>query len=254
MNDEIKPEDDAGKHQPEQKQHFRGFQNWRKKYWGSAWENAKKEARKAKFWVEFVGVVVLFVYTIFSGLMWWQTKENASWTSTQAKDIFNDHRPLIWVKIPDSMHVEVGKPINPEIQIFNYGKAPGIARARIRFEAGPGVIEKFRDILQYHQETFTLPIPEQNGTLKVLINPDSGKSFPIETPQLILSKQDMEKLAAGTIDVAIYGRIFYTNLSNNIWGKPNNSFQSSFCYYVMRDGSTTSACPNQEGKYTNWAP
>ena len=205
---EAKPEEQAHQHQPERKHHFQRFKNWCKEHLGPAWEDGKKKTHKAKFLLELLVFVVLFFYTVFSGLMWYETRENAAWTTLQARDIFNDHRPLIWVKIPDSIHIEIGKPINPEIQVFNYGKSPGIARARIRFEAAPGVIEKFRDVLRNHQGEFTLPIPEPHGTLKVLINPNSGRSFPIETPQLILSKQDMEKLAAGTIDVAIYGTDF----------------------------------------------
>jgi hypothetical protein len=92
------------------------------------------------------------------------------------------------------------------------------------------------------------------GTLKLLINPNEGRPFPIETPELKLSSEDMKKLADGTIDVAIYGRIFYTDLSNSATGMTNEYLKSLFCFYVLRDGSTMSACPNHKDAYTNWAP
>jgi hypothetical protein len=184
-------------------------------------------------------------------------KDSASWTGHQARDLFNDQRPRIWAKIPDSIHIEAGKPIRLGMEIFNYGKSPGIARARIRFEAAPGVIEKIRDVLRNHPDDFS--VPEQLGNLKFLINPLTGKPFPVETPELILSKQDMNKLAAGTIDVAIYGRILYTDLDYSAMGERNTAYDSIFCFYIMRDGTTTSACPNKYDKrtnyeaYTNWA-
>jgi hypothetical protein len=183
--------------------------------------------------------------------------KSATWTRDQAINVFKDQRPRMWAKIPDRIHIEVGKPIRPDIQVFNYGKVPGIARARIRFEAATGVIEKFRDTLRNHPADFL--VPDQVGTWKVLINPNDGKRFPIEKPELVLSKQDMEQLTGGTIDVAIYGRIFYTDLNNSATDGRNDEYQSSFCFYVMRDGTTMSACTNKYNKstqyeeYTNWA-
>jgi hypothetical protein len=263
MNESKPNKDQAGQHQRERKQYFENLNNWRKEYLSAAWKDVKEEAHKGKFWLEVLAFLVLLAYTVFSGMMWWQTKnaaqaakESAAWTGHQARDFFNDERPRMWVKIPDSIHIEAGKPIKPNICIFNYGKTPGIVSARIRFEAAQGLIEKFRDTMRYHPNEFT--ITEQRGTLKVLINPNEGKTFSIETADLILSKQDLEKLAAGTIDVAIFGRIFYTDLSNGAMGERNSNYKTLFCIYVTKDG-TTSACPNTYDPatkfeaYTNWA-
>jgi hypothetical protein len=90
-----------------------------------------------------------------------------------------------------------------------------------------------------------------------LILPGIGRYFPIENTGLVLSKQDMAKLIAGAIDVVIYGRIFYTDFDNAANGHRNDAYQSIFCFYVMSDGSTTSACPNRytdREEYTNWVP
>ena len=243
--------------------------NLEKQHQAERSEDAARENKRYR--LEKVSLAAVIIYAFLTLLMYFATKRSADaardaadaakasadWTGHQARDFFNDQRPRVWAKIPDRIRIEVGKPIKPDIEIFNYGKTPGIARARIRFEAAPGVIEKFRDTLRNHPDDFS--IPEQLGTLKFLINPSTGKRFPIETPELTLSKKDIRKLTAGTIDVAIYGRIFYADLDNSALGERNREYVSSFCFYIMRDGTTISACPNtynpttKYGAYTNWA-
>jgi hypothetical protein len=180
--------------------------------------------------------------------------ESTNWIKHQTINAFENERPRIWIKVPETIQIKVGEPINPHIQVFNYGRTPGIARARIQFKAAPGVIEEFRNTMRYHRDDFTIPLEEQTGTLKLLINPNEGRQFPIESPELKLSSEDIKKLADGTIDVAIYGRIFYTDLSNSATGMTNEYLKTLFCFYVLRDGTTISACPNRKDAYTNWAP
>lgn len=237
----------------------------------------EKEVRHSakKHWLDYVtvalevvGLVVLSIYAAYTVGIYYANNtaavaaaeaadKSASWTRNQAINIFKDQRPRAWIKISDSIHIEAGKPIKPDIQVFNYGKVPAITRTRIRFEAAPGVIEKFRDTLRNHPANFL--VPDKVGTWKVLINPLEGKRFPIETPNVVLSREDIAKLTAGTLDVAVYGRIFYTDLNNSAGNERNQEYQSSFCFYVMRDASTFSACTNTYNPdtkyeaYTNWA-
>ena len=108
-------------------------------------------------------------------------------------------------------------------------------------------------------DDFTIQ-PEQIGDAKFLIEPGHGRQFPIETADLVLSRQQIDRLKLGEIDVVIYGRIFYTDLHNRSSIGRNTYYKSLFCFYVMKDASTISTCPNQappthpEEAYTNWAP
>jgi hypothetical protein len=213
-------------------------------------------------WKKRVEIAAILVAGVLLGVNIWALKkvrESTDWLIIQTKNASNQQRPRISVRVPESIHIEVDKPIRPDIQIFNYGNSPGFARARIRFEAGPGVIEKFRDMVRHQSGEFMVP-EESLGALKALIDVHVGSQFPIETPDLVLSKQDIAKLSAGTIDVVFYGRIFYTDLDNSALGQPNNLYHTIFCFYVIRDGSSLSACPNtydhpeERWIYTNWAP
>jgi hypothetical protein len=200
--------------------------------------------------VLFVGIRVAYIY---SGQLD-QMILTVKWTQEQVVAFYNTgQRPMIFAKIPNKIHVEVGKPIQPTIELFNYGKVPGIVRARVHFEASEGAIEKFRDMLLFHGSDFLIAPQDDKTILNILILSDKSVPYPIETPPIILAQRDIEKLSSGSIDIAVYGRIFYFDLSNRAYGKPNAMYTTSFCFYFQRDG-TASACPNKEGAYTNFAP
>jgi hypothetical protein len=109
----------------------------------------------------------LLVVNLFVTIASWRaasaSKGAAEWTANQTRLIFNDQRPLIWVKMPE-IRIEAGKPIFvANMEIFNYGRTPGLARARIRFEAAQGVIEKFRDTLGTIQKNSRFRITEESA-------------------------------------------------------------------------------------------
>lgn len=138
-----------------------------------------------KKWTEIVAVGVacgLLIANVIVTIGTWRAanaaKDAADWSGHQARDQFADQRPRIWAAIPDHIHLEAGKPINPQLTIFNYGRGTGIARARIRFEAGPGIIDNFRRTIRANPHY--LDIPDEMGTLKAAILPNNGRSFSLK--------------------------------------------------------------------------
>jgi len=194
---------------------------------------------------KFIGEIILIVVGIRVACIYAAQLEQMRTQVQLLIDI--DLRPAITVKMLDSIQIEVGKPITATVEVFNYGKLPGMARAQIHAEAAPGLIEKFRHTLR-DEKLGTGNLPDIIGLRKIYIAPGQGtKDFPIEPPQRIFTQQDMIGAAAGTIDVAVYGRIFYTDLNNH------HGYSSAFCFYRLKDGST-SACPDEKNAYTNFAP
>jgi hypothetical protein len=185
-------------------------------------------------------------------------KDGADFTTQQAKMFFDTQRPWVYVKMVDSIHLEAGKPITAPVEVINYGGSPAIVRAVIRVEIGPTVIETFRSNMVGQNNLF-LFTPESMGDKQIVIFPGEGngrKDFPVECPPA-LSQQQYEKIksgvAAGTAEVAVDGRIFYNSLRDPVGQINRSDFSSSslFCFYLLRDG-TTSACPDQNGAYTNF--
>jgi hypothetical protein len=146
-------------------------------------DNGNKD--KTPFWEKAAVLIALglLVVNLFVAL---SANDSAEWIKHQTRDVYNQHRPLIWVKVPTSVHIEVDKPIDFDIEVFNYGNVTGIARARIRLEAAPGVIERFRDTLRHHEADFPI-LRDQIGILKLPIPPGEFRHFPIESPELKLS-------------------------------------------------------------------
>jgi hypothetical protein len=213
----------------------------------------RQEGRdKKRFRLEKIGAAVLFIYTLVTGFMWWATKKSAdaaeraaNWTQRQTQYLFDQQSPFVWVKMLDSIHVEVGKPITATVEVFNYGHSPVTVRAYGYVEAGPMVIEKLRDHPLGN-------VPESKGIRIILLAPGEGtKDFPIETMGKALTKDDLRLISNGAIDVVIYGHIDYTNQRNP--GLRVSKYMSSFCFYRLKDGAV-SVCPNYEHAYTNWAP
>jgi len=162
-----------------------------------------------------------------------------------------ENRAWVWVKM-GSIDVEVGKPITAKVEVFNYGKVPALVRARMRIEAAPGAIERFRKEANENSKTVML-IDDAKGFLKIVLPADQAYGdFPVESSQQILTRQDYDRImngvASNTIDVAVYGRIFYSSP-----GMPEKKQESNdiFCFYLLKNG-TTSTCTNEDGAYTNW--
>ena len=228
---------------------------------------------KTKPYVEIAGVLLLAVYTAYTIKIFCATKRATEATgiaATAAKNAadaakisaglaFNEQRPFVFVKMVDNIKVEIGKRISAPVEVFNYGKFPAMARTVIHIEVGPNVIETFRSKLAEPHMNY-LFIPEEMGTKQILISPGEGrKDFPVESLQGVLSRQDYEKImsgvAAGTMDVAVYGRIFYSTLGVPVHeaGEPGVTYDAAFCFYMMKDG-TTSACTDNPHAYTNFEP
>jgi hypothetical protein len=137
------------------------------------------------------------------------------------------------------------------VEVFNYGNSPGLARTMIHIEAGPGVIEKFRDECKNHGASAYL-IPDDKNAFTAIIPPQSGtKDFPAESLPTIVSRKDYDRIMNGirdgTLDVAIYGRIWSSDVKRP-W---RDRFDSIFCFHLLRD-RTIAACPNEQNAYTNF--
>ncbi|HMI52818.1 MAG TPA: hypothetical protein VK525_15005 [Candidatus Saccharimonadales bacterium] len=144
---------------------WRKFENWR---------------RIGEVILAVVGVVVAVVYF----LQLQQMKEQVvSFYNTQ-------QRPFIVVKMPDKIQVEAGKPIQPTLKFFNYGKIPGIVRARVHIEKGEGVIEKFRDSLWPYKSNFLGAPQDDKRFLSILILPDECVPYPFETQPIHLEQKN----------------------------------------------------------------
>src|SRR5258708_37307794 len=71
------------------------------------------------FVLEFIGLVVLCVYAVYTIGIYYANNtaaeaakvaaeaanKSASWTRDQAINIFKDQRPRVWIKISDSIHI-----------------------------------------------------------------------------------------------------------------------------------------------------
>jgi hypothetical protein len=194
---------------------------------------------------KFIGEIILIVVGIRVACIYAAQLEQMQAQVRLLIDI--ELRPAITVKMLDSIQVEVGKPVTATVEVFNYGKLPGMARAQIHVEVGPRAIEKFRLMLR-DEKSGEGDMPDIMGFRKIYIAPgQSTKGFPIDPPERIFTQQDVIGVTTGTIDVAVYGRIFYTDLNNHY------GYSSAFCFYRLKDG-TTSACPDEKNAYTNFAP
>lgn len=203
----------------------------------------------------FTGAIALATVVYMGVSIFTLLELRSGWSKIQTQLIFSEQRPLISVKMLDSIHVEIGKPVTANVEVVNYGKEPGWAWARIRVEMGPKIIENFRDALNDKATFEKWRIWDTEGIHKILIPPGVGsKVFPTEQSQKILTPEDMNAINAGTADVAVYGAIFYTSLNNRAEGKNNYGvYPSTFCFYRLKDG-TVSGCTNRQGAYTNFAP
>jgi hypothetical protein len=208
--------------------------------------------RKTPFWekaaviLALVLMVVNFFQTLATGKAAQAAKDSADWTKDQALNVFNGQRPQVWVKVPERFEVEIGKPLGAKLEVFNYGNAPTLARARIYIETSPTALERFRN----NPHPLNHPMTEVKGTREILLAPHQGTTeFPIE-PKRILTEADYQLITIGTFDVVIYGRIDFPNLR----APTTEQYTSSFCFYRMSDG-TVSGCPDY-GKYhhTNFMP
>jgi hypothetical protein len=216
-------------------------------------EAAKKEKReRLKLRYEAIGgaiALLLFVANWFQGC---QTKKAADAAIEQFKAYSGkENRAWIWVNM-GRIHVEVGKPITADVEVFNYGKVPAVVRARIRVEVAPGAIESFRKEAIDNAKT-AMVIEDAKGLLKIVLPANEGyRDFPVESPQQILTRQDynriMNGVASNALDVVVYGRIFYASPGMPLKKQENNDI---FCFYLLKNG-TTSTCTNQDGAYTNW--
>jgi hypothetical protein len=208
-------------------------------------KNKKKRRKTIKFWAELIIGFFVIAYTIVSVCLWQEMrKQNQS-----ILDI--NERPWVFVKMPEAINIKVGQPITAPIEVFNYNKnSPAMVRAAIHIEVGPNAIETFRDNVLHNASTYLLA-PDDRGIKRIFLPPDDGTwDFIPEYHQGTLTQSDYDRIMSGvttgTLDVAIYGRIFYTSL-----GDPTKDYQTIFCFYLLRDHSV-SACPDKPDAYTNW--
>lgn len=212
-------------------------------------ENARERRKRKTPWWEKAAVLVALGLLVVNFFQMRSTdkaaraaKDSADWTATQTKYIFSNQQPWVWVKMPDSFHVEVGKPISAAVEVFNYGNALALVRAHIYIEASPGIIERLRD------HPLKEKIPDAKGVREIALDGRQGtKEFIVEQPQRIVTEEDYRMIENGRIDVVAYGRIDFDGLIDPLL----QQYNSIFCFYRLRDGSV-SACPNYEHGYTNW--
>jgi hypothetical protein len=227
-------------------------------------EPKKGGKRETPFW-EKVAVFIALALLLVNWYQGCQTRKSADAATiaanaakNSADTAINDHywttqdrRPWIWVKPPRGLQIKVGKPMSATVEVFNYGTSPGLARTIIHIEAGPRVIEKFRDECKNNRDTAYL-IPDDKTTFTAVIAPQEGVTdFPVESFPSIVSREDYDKItngiAAGTLDVVIYGRIWSSDVKRP-W---QDRFNSIFCFHLLRN-RTIGACPNEEHAYTNF--
>lgn len=220
---------------------------------------------KTPFW-EKAAVVVAFGLLLVTWYQGYQTEkaaEAAKGAAKAAQSAANqglelNERPWVYVKMPDEITVHGGLPITAPIEFSNVSTtSPTMIRASVYSAAGQNVIEQFRDSLIHPNNNF----PDDKRTKKILLSPKgSTAEFPIQSQQGRLtpleSQRIMQGVHDGTIEVAVYGRYFYNDLStpfagDKITGAGTTQYYGAFCYYLMRDGSV-SACPDKAGAYTNW--
>lgn len=215
-------------------------------------KEARTERRKQlRFHLEWIAALIallLFSATAYQGC---QMKKAVEATKEQTMhSIAVQDRPWIWVRTPESIQVEAGKPVSTKVCVFNPGQAPALVRARMRLEISPRAIEAFRRDAKENPYT-TMRVEDAKGILKVILySHDSYCDFPIESSQEVMTPQRvseiMNGIASNSLDVAVYGRLYYSSPGNVM-----REHDDIFCFYLLKNGQV-SACTNQPGAYTNW--
>jgi hypothetical protein len=224
----------------------------------------KKGIKSVRLWIEVIALGGLIFYSIKTHQMWREVHDQSMAT------VAIYQRPWVFAKMP-TIKAVVGKPVTAQIEIWNFGKGtPAMVRASIHADIGPNVIDNFREKLldsKPGNEQY-LYVPNSRGELKIfLAENEETTSFPIEISPHILTQKEYEAISEGAIDVAVYGRLFYTNLTVPIPEEiphygffssffhgtvPDANYRSSFCFYLLRD-YTVSACADKPHAYTNFA-
>jgi hypothetical protein len=221
-------------------------------------EKKFKNALKVFNTVAQLGAVVIAIlllcvtsrYVTYTYNMWREMHQQTIAATGQLKQEEAKHNhPWVWVKMPDSITIKIGKPVTAKICVFNYGEGPALVRTKIRLKVAPNAIEELRK--GWLQPETIIPWQDTKGNLRLILAPNEGSSdFPVDSPQEILTRdkyrQIMTGVSTGTIDVVVYGRLFYATAST-----PAKEYDSIFCFYLLKDGKT-SACTDEQGAYTNW--
>lgn len=234
------------------------------------WERIKQKGGDCARWLNKHGNAVTAVATIIiaaTGIVYtsyargqWQATNNLI---SQTGQLYE--RPWVWVKVPDAINVQIGQPITTSpIEFNNLSKtSPTMIRASIYTEWGPYVIDTFASNLAREGagQTF-MSVRDEKGNLKILLPPESKTTEFIPQPrQGPLTPEEYKRVKKGvgdgSIEVVVYGRYFYNDLSDPVPTDRNPKDTSIaqyfgfFCYYLMRDGKI-SACPDKSKAYTNW--
>jgi hypothetical protein len=215
------------------------------------WEGEKKWKNRREWWMFFVQFLTLIIVGAYAWFTYGLLDETGKAANAARSTYEANWRPWVWVKMPQSIQVEVGKPITAKIEVFNYGLVPALVKAKMHVAAGPRVIDDFRDDCRYHSATAEIS-PNVMGALNIMLRPQEGtENFRVESSSQFLTRGDydeiMKGVASGKLNVAIYGRIMYSNVADL------HQRSSIFCFYLLKNGQV-SACPNYEHAYTNWIP
>jgi len=164
----------------------------------------KSNRRKAiKFWAEIVGLIVLAIYTAFTGVTYWQIKKSAKEATEQFRA---DQRAWIAISVT-SDRPKPGKFFPIKMEIKNTGKTSA-ENGQMCVVMEDGDIDPYRDITDKDLcFLFGLmpPVGVGGGTIYMFNKTMKSKLSP-------LTAEDVAELESGKATVRIRGKLTYSDV------------------------------------------
>jgi hypothetical protein len=187
-------------------------------------EEPTKMPKRLDLMTVFTGVLALFAI-LSLGALWIQLRD-------ARENFINDQRPWVWVEFPAPFHLKVGDLATLNVQFFNYGKTPAIAKHVVFLFAAiaptPQIIKNFQ---QFPVSPYSDIIPP--GGTKFTWSTASGHE--------VVDQKMYDMIMSGKATVIAGGRIIYTDLGGN-------TYDSAFCYMPQNSGAIVN-CPAPELNY-----
>jgi hypothetical protein len=204
-------------------------------YIGEFKQRFKEDMRKPKFALSFIGVVVLAVYTIFTGLMYCENKKAADAAQSAATTAANalsdtrlsyldDHRAWIGIALgqieqfaPNNLAI----PFKVTIQLHNSGKTPALdLQAGARFGFANRVVDGM-------PESFFNAVEAELRTTKgrMAVAPDFNTEASIDDGKDSEVRSKYRSILSGTQYVYVYGVVLY-------WDTGKREHRTRYCLYI----------------------
>jgi hypothetical protein len=215
---ERQPKDKTGDHENKRKQYFERCIEWLKDHLGALWENTKTHMNEPKFWLEVLALMVVSLYTVFSGCQ-------VQVANKTLREVQSTNRPYIFTT-PKFSFPQMPKPedfinVPVTVTIYNLGVSPALKEIHsdpvIGLDTDPETIE--------HMQTCSVTYPKSEG-VPLPPNQSSANASGITTMTITrhLSEDERKDVIINrTKRLVVFGGVKYSGLRGA-------EYETIYCY------------------------